>query len=589
MNEEAKMQRPKQRAMPQISHATQAVLLVATMMLAVGCSDAPQQNNSGDMSAAGEDMNAPDSGVVAMDMGEFADAGLDAGHDAGSDKDLDAGLDSGRDAGGDAGDDTDSGSSDMDAGPDLPPSCQPSPPPTGTVYYVDVDGDDGAGDGSGDAPWATITHALDNASDGSTILVRPGTYTGRIRMRGSFAQGVTVRSEVPYQARLRHDATVLTFYSHPNGCEGITLEGFDIAHSGPGSGALVVHIDGGGDNSVSRITLRDNVMHDSFDNDILKINNSTTGIIVERNMFYNQTGSDEHIDINSVEDVIVQDNLFFNDFEGSGRAYNAETSSYIVVKDSNGDSDLFTGSSNVHIRRNVFANWQGNTGTGFLLLGEDGKPFFESYDITVENNLFVGNSANDMRSPFGVKGGRDIVFRHNTITGDLPSAAYAMRLNTEGENPANENIAFYNNIWSDPTGTMGQPSSGGGELDFSDTAPAQITSFTLENNLYWNGGAPLPDTNDAINPSDDASGIEADPLLEDSAGFVLPRWDEGAGRFADGSESICEAHRNAAERYATPGASSMALGAADPTRVPEDDILGRPRGASPDVGALQLP
>ncbi len=37
---------------------------------------------------------------------------------------------------------------------------------------------------------------------------------------------------------LRHDSTVVTcFYG-----QGITLEGFDIAHAGPGAGALVIQI-----------------------------------------------------------------------------------------------------------------------------------------------------------------------------------------------------------------------------------------------------------------------------------------------------------------------------------------------------------
>ena len=580
---------------PESKNARQQIkslLIPLTLALACGCSDPASSNNSdgtSDMGNVDLDMSVKDSGGSGADMGMPTDDGSSTGDDAG----VDAGSDSGDDA--DVGDDVDAGaddmsSGDMDSGPDDTPVCQPASAPSGTIYYVATDGDDGAGDGSADSPWATITHALDNASDDSTILVRPGTYTGRIRMRGSFAQGVTVRSEVPYQARLRHDATVMTFYSHPNGCEGITLEGFDIAHSGPGAGALVVHVDGGGDNSVSRITLRDNVMHDSYDNDILKINNSTTGIVVEQNMFYNQTGSDEHIDINSVDDVTVQDNIFFNDFEGSGRANNAETSSYIVIKDSNGASDMFTGSSNVRVRRNVFMNWQGNTGTGFLLLGEDGQPFFETHDIMVENNLFVGNSDVDMRAPFGVKGGRDIVFRHNTVVGDLPSRAYAMRLNTEGENPPNERIAFYNNIWSDPTGTMGQSASLGDEPDFSDTATDDLVSFTLANNLYWNGGSPLPDSGaDAVNPSDDASAIEADPMLADPSGLAVPRWDEVAGRFADGSATICEAHLGVVETYATPGESSMALGAADSTQSPDEDILGRARGASSDVGAVEVP
>ena len=210
-------------------------LIASILVLCCACSDPPSsQDDTRDMDNI--DMSIADSGADAPDTGADTDASMT--QDAGAD------LDVARDMGIDAGEEQDSGTPPddmvtmMDMGPDDAPTCQPSPPPTGVIYYVDVAGDDGAGDGSADSPWATITHALDNASDGSTILVRPGTYTGRIRMRGSFEQGVTVRSEVPYQARLRHDATVMTFYAHPSGCEGITLEGFDIAHSGPGAGAL---------------------------------------------------------------------------------------------------------------------------------------------------------------------------------------------------------------------------------------------------------------------------------------------------------------------------------------------------------------
>ena len=548
--------------------------LSLSLVLAGGCSSDPEPGEPGeDMSSSASDMKTS----AGVDMKADAEADMKSGSTEDMSLSVEPDMMVVRDE-------------DMSSEPAPAPGCPQVEAPAGTVYYVDVAGDDGAGDGSAGAPWATITHALDNAEDGSTILVRPGTYSGRVRMRGSFQQGVTVRSEVPYQARLRHDGTVLTFYTHPSGCEGITLEGFDVAHSGPGASALVVHVDGGGTNAVSRITLRDNVLHDSYDNDILKINNSTTDIIVERNMFYNQSGSDEHIDINSVDGVVVQDNVFFNDFEGSGRQSGADTSSYIVIKDSNGSNDLFTGSSGVQVRRNLFLNWQGSSGTGFLLIGEDGQPFFEGHDITVENNLFVGNSAVDMRAPFGVKGSRDITFRHNTTVGDLPSRAFAMRLNTEGDNLPNENIQFYNNIWSDPTGTMGQLASGSGPLDFSDTTPAQVASFTLETNLYWNGGMPLPDTDDdAINPADDATALRADPMLADPSGLTVPRWDEASGRFADGSSTICEAHRGVVEAYAVPGAASVVIDAADSAHAPSEDILRRPRGAAPDVGAVEVP
>ncbi|MCP4592797.1 MAG: hypothetical protein GY842_18845, partial [bacterium] len=143
------------------------------------------------------------------------------------------------------------------------------------TLYVATDGNDVTGDGSSGNPWATITHAVDSVSDESLILVRAGLYEGRVRLRQQFANGITVRSETPYQARLRHSGTVVTSYTG----QGITLEGFDIAHSGPGAGALVIQIQDllgatpGAEPRVSRITLRNNVIHDSHNNDLLKINN----------------------------------------------------------------------------------------------------------------------------------------------------------------------------------------------------------------------------------------------------------------------------------------------------------------------------
>ncbi len=459
----------------------------------------------------------------------------------------------------------------------------------GPLFHVAETGSDASGDGSFASPWATVTHALDSVPDRSLILVEPGTYTGRIRLRGRFPHGVRVRSAIRFGAMLRNNDRVITSY---DGCEGITLEGFDIAHDGPGAAPLVIHLDGGGSaGTVRDIVLRGNILHDSYDNDILKINNAASHITVEGNVFYNQTGSDEHMDVNSVSDVVIQDNIFFNDFAGSGRTNGNDTSSYIVIKDSNGSSDDFLGSRNITVRRNVFLNWEGSTGSNFVLVGEDGNAYFEGRDVLVENNLMIGNSPNVMRAPFGVKGGRDITFRNNTVVGDLPSLAYAMRLNTEGSNPANENIVFTGNVWSDPTGSMGATSPTGTD-DFSDTPPAETVSFILDRNLYWNGPEPIPsDAAELINYTDDASRTVADPLLGAQAAVALPRWEPARLEFGDLSLTVRQAFEALVALYGTPAAGSPVVDAGDPASAPGEDILGRPRdqGAGPDLGAVEVP
>jgi len=451
-------------------------------------------------------------------------------------------------------------------------------PALADTYYVAPEGSDETGDGSAGSPWATLRHATDNVpDDGSEILFRDGEYVGAQSIARDFVTHATIRAEHPYRATFVSSAAehrVLLVWGGSN----FTLAGFVFTGvDGPTDPYLIqITLDTSFD-----IVLEDNVFHDSYSNDIIKLNDSAHHITVRGNLFYNQpAGGDEHMDINTVHDIVVEDNVFMNDFAGSGRPLNNDTHPFVLIKNS-GTDFVSTG---FDIRRNVFVNWEGASDQPFLLLGEDGKSFHEAEDALVENNLFIGNAPNPMTAAFAIKGARDVTFRANTVTGDLPLGAvswgYAMRLGREGDNPVNDNIAFYNNIWSDPTSTMEHFSSG---------SPDNTSGAVLDNNLYYNGGEPIPvDADRVLNVDDDGSAIVEDPLLPaDHSDLVLPRWDPDTGEFADGSSSIAEAHRRLVDLFGTPDGSSPAIDAADPSQMPADDILGHTRDDNPDVGAVE--
>jgi hypothetical protein len=438
------------------------------------------------------------------------------------------------------------------------------------TFWVSNAGNDN-NPGTSEAPWATIGWAVNHVPDGSEIRVRAGSY-GKLSVSGkNFSQGIVIRSDVPYAAILRSGSGQTVFFS---GTSGVTLEGFDIAHNA-GAGPLVVQADCGGPSN-GRLTFRNNVIHDSVGNDLLKINNGCNVATVEGNVFYNQKGSDEHMDINSVTNVIVQDNIFFNDNGGD-----TTTSSFITVKDSNGSGDGVLGAQDITIRRNVFLNYQGSSGNAFVQIGEDGVSYFEADRVMIENNLFLGNSSISMRAPLQIKGSRNVTFRHNTVSGNMPGNEFALRISREIDNQAAQNIMLFNNVWVDQAGTMNDFSEG--------VLGTDVASFTLFNNVYWNAGAPIPtNTADAINYTNDAAARVADPLLAQPTTITLPRLVPNAFSFADGSATQDLARRRLIDLYAKPGAGSVLIDHADAANAATEDILrtARPAGAA-DIGAYE--
>ncbi len=448
-------------------------------------------------------------------------------------------------------------------------------------FWVAPDGDDGNA-GSFIQPWATIEHAANSIPDfGCIVWVKDGIYEGSHRITKRFTTFTWFKAINPYKAVFQSTGLTLSI----TGGSYIIMDGFVFQHRDSEASPIVVQVSRRDDVWAENIIFRNNIFRNSYNDDLLKIYNGARFVTVENNLFYNQGNAEQHMDVNSVTDITIQDNIFFNDFEASDRAQINTTKHYIVIKDSNEKEDGLLGAERILVQRNIFLNWQGGPGETFLQVGNDGKPYHEAEDVTIQNNLFLGNSPNPIVSAFGISGASNVRFVHNTISGDLPSRAYAARIVIKGLNPKNENILLRNNIWADPTGSMG--SIGGDDPnEFADGDPSYTLGLVLKNNLYWNGGNKIP-KGDLISPlTDDPDRIIADPGLDtDFSELILPVWNGSS--FLDGSIQIRDEFLKIARKFGSLPGYSSAFRNGDPSCSPNEDLFRLFRGPFPSIGAEQ--
>ena len=450
-----------------------------------------------------------------------------------------------------------------------------------STCYLSPTGSDSAGDGSRERPWKTIRFAIEKvADDGSTVVLLDGLYEGTQSVDRHFSKECLIKAETPYRARLRSPADqnrVLFCYDASH----VRFQGLEMFGSGGVRGEYLIHI---GTPNAHNLTFDDCIIHDCYNNDLIKINDGAHDILFRNCIFFNQTdhGGDEHFDINTVTDIAIENSIFFNDYAGSGRQGKNQSHAFIVVKNSGSTPDV---TQRIALRRNIFLNWQGLPDEAFILLGEDGKPFYEAQDVVIENNLFIHNSPVRMWGTLLLKGGlRNMTIRANTIVGHPAvqwSGAFAAVFQRIEQNQPMGDLSFSNNICCDSSAAMPR---------FSDSSASLFavgSKQIIDNNLYWNGGKAIPvQPTDVLTPDRDARKRIADPRLPaSSARVVLPRPDNG--RFLSGRKTIREEFERLVRAYAALGEASPAIGTADAASMPADDILGQPRGQRPDIGCFQ--
>jgi hypothetical protein len=270
----------------------------------------------------------------------------------------------------------------------------------GPVYWVAADGnDDGAG--SRDEPWATLQHAADSVTPGSTVFVRGGVYPQRMAVGISGAPGrpVVFRNAPGEQPVLDGSSLEVAQGFSPmismDGVRYVEIRGFEIrGHRTELSGhnPVGILVTGASDH----ISIVGTVVHDMGTTFQGRIGGDAFGIAVYGNL------GDHPID-----DVVIRDNHLYNLSLGSSEA--------LVV---NGNVTGFLIEDNVvHDTNNI----------AIVAIGYEGTAPDPSVDVarggtirgnTVYNVDSYGNPAYGTdRSADGiyVDGGRDVLVEGNVI------------------------------------------------------------------------------------------------------------------------------------------------------------------------------
>lgn len=502
---------------------------------------------------------------------------------------------------------------------------------TKKTFYVAENGDN-LNAGTTTAPWATVNYALKNIPKNAlcTIIVKDGIYNGFTLQDEvyRFEYPCVIQSENPYKAKFRGNSRVFSIYDASN----ITFSGFEIYGEGvdtvPVKGTeYIIHIS---NYTTRNIKFENCIIHDSYNNDMVKINVHPRNITFSNCIFYNQCprGGDQFFDIIGAANVVIEKSIFFNHYESSGRGgifpsnknippeeFLKRSQGFILVKnmtDNNRGTDIT-------IRKNIFFNWTGKPDACFIILGEGSSSasfiHYQAENIQIENNLFLYNPYNGTdtigkRGMLLAQSVRNLKVRANTVLGTRPGGLYSTRgfmvyaertWIPRGELPAigwefTNNIFCDNQAWTgDDRPVLSFVSSSNPPFEKDSTNNAVSGSYLLLNNLYWAGGV----NNDwvvrgsgdktKLIVAEDSRRIEANPQLPaDFSNITVPKLVMPNNTFISGNQTIREEFVRLVLKYAVPQSGGAGIENADPDYMPEDDILDNPRSKTkPSTGCYE--
>lgn len=414
--------------------------------------------------------------------------------------------------------------------------------PTGTVteYYVAPDGSDD-NDGSRNAPWATLQHAVDRAQPADTILVHEGRYAGmRIERSGTpegwitlrAAEGESVVINGPGPAN-KHDSNVEVETWQGSGTVAYwIIEGFEVV----GAPSWGIDVRGNEEAHSHHIVIRNNLVHENG------LDTGRTGIFTA-----------------FADNVTIADNHSFR---------NGEHGIYL----SNSGDDF----------RVVGNRLSGNVFCGLHLNGDEsqGGDGIIS-DGLIEANIIYGNGGEGC-SGINLDGVTDTTLRNNLLYGNLSGGISLFQEN--GAICSKSNRLLHN--------TIVMPEDGRWAVNISD---ADCINNQLFNNIVLTSHERR---GSILLPTAEVEGFESDHNLvmdrfsadDGNSVITIGAWRQ-LGYDRNSSLATIEGlFRNPANGDYRPRLGSPAVDGGLPLPDVFVDLIGteRPQGAGPDIGAYEV-